>query len=77
MKPKVCANYGSRPRAGQNITVEDQVAEGDKVTTRFTFSGTQRGKFAGIPPTGRRVTVTALNIYHIKGASPYDSAAHR
>ncbi len=48
-----------------HITVEDQVAEGDKVTTRFTISGTQRGEFAGIPPTGRRVTVTALNIHRV------------
>lgn len=48
-----------------HIAVEDQVAEGDKVTTRFTISGTQHGEFAGIPPTGRRVTVTALNIHRV------------
>lgn len=50
-----------------HITVEDQVAEGDKVTTLFSISGTQRGEFAGIPPTGRKVTVTALNIHRVSG----------
>lgn len=48
-----------------HITVEDQVAEDDKVVTRFTISGTQRREFAGIPPTGRKVTVTALNIHRV------------
>ena len=48
------------------ITVEDQVAEDDKVTTRFTITGTQQGEFAGIPPTGKPVTVSALNIHRIR-----------
>ncbi|MCL5999555.1 MAG: ester cyclase [Chloroflexi bacterium] len=47
------------------ITVEDQVAEGDKVVTRFTIGGTQQGEFADIPPTGRWVTVTVLNIHRV------------
>jgi predicted ester cyclase len=43
-------------------TIEDQVAEGDKVATRLTFSGTQSGELMGIPPTGKRVTFTSLTI---------------
>src|SRR3954454_23630079 len=36
-------------------TILEQVAEGEKVVTRKVFSGTHRGAFQGIPPTGRRV----------------------
>src|SRR4249920_2345139 len=36
--------------------VEDIIAEGDRVAIRISSSGTQRGEFAGISPTGRRVT---------------------
>jgi predicted ester cyclase len=43
-------------------TIEDQVAEGDKVATRLIFSGIQSGELMGIPPTGKRVTFTSLTI---------------
>jgi steroid delta-isomerase-like uncharacterized protein len=48
-------------------TVEDQVAEGDKVASRFTFRGTHRGELAGIPPTGNQVEVTGIVISRIEG----------
>jgi steroid delta-isomerase-like uncharacterized protein len=35
------------------MTIEDQVAEGDKVVTRFRARGTHSGTFQGIPPTGK------------------------
>jgi hypothetical protein len=35
------------------VTVEDEIAEGEKVATRFTWRGTHRGAFQGIAPTGR------------------------
>jgi len=47
------------------FTVEDQVAEGDKVATRFAVRGTHQGEFAGIPATGKPVTFTALNIHRV------------
>ncbi len=47
-----------------HITIEDLIAEGDKVVNRFTFTGTQTGDLLGIPPTGKRVTVTAIVISH-------------
>ena len=43
-------------------TVEDQVAEGDKVVTRFSSQGTHQGEFMGIAPTGNRVRVTGIDI---------------
>lgn len=44
------------------ITVDDQIAEGDKVASRWTARGTQTGEVAGIAPTGKGVTVSGLTI---------------
>ena len=43
-------------------TVEDQIAEGDKVVTRWTGRATHRGELQGVPPTGRQVTITGIVI---------------
>ena len=45
--------------------VEDIVAENDRVVTRFRSSGTHRGEFAGLPPTGRRVEISEVAIYRL------------
>jgi predicted ester cyclase len=47
------------------FTVEDMIGEGDKVTTRKTFHGTHEGEFMGIPPTGRRVSMSLIDIVRI------------
>ena len=47
-------------------TVEDQLAEGDEVMTRFTQRGTHRGEFMGIAPTGKHVTVTGIAICRVE-----------
>jgi steroid delta-isomerase-like uncharacterized protein len=44
------------------FTMEDQIADGDKVVHRLTATGTHRGEFMGIPPTDKRVRVTGVNI---------------
>jgi steroid delta-isomerase-like uncharacterized protein len=46
-------------------TVEDTVAEGDRVVTRTTWRGTHRGAFLGIPPTGKQVSVTGIDISRV------------
>jgi steroid delta-isomerase-like uncharacterized protein len=48
-----------------HLTVEDMVAEDDRVITRFTSRGTQKRAFVGIPPTGRQVTVKTIVIARI------------
>jgi len=47
------------------VTVEDMIAEGDKVVARYTAHGTQRGELLGIPATGKSVTTTAIDIFRI------------
>jgi steroid delta-isomerase-like uncharacterized protein len=51
--------------ADLTFTVEDQVAEGDKVATRFTITGTHQGEFVGIPATGKPIRVQAINIHRV------------
>jgi predicted ester cyclase len=48
-------------------TVEDQVAEGDKVVTRWSFTGIHRGNLTGIAPTGKPVTTSGVMIDRIVG----------
>lgn len=44
------------------MTVEDQVAEGDRVVTRWSARGTHKGSFFGIAPTGKIGTMTGIEI---------------
>lgn len=48
-----------------NFAVEQQVAEGDTVVTRWTARGTHRGKFMGVPPSGRRIEVSGMSMDRI------------
>ena len=48
-----------------HLTINDQVAEGDRVVTRWAFRGTQFGEFAGIPASGQGVWFTAISIHRI------------
>ena len=49
-----------------NVTVEDMVAEGNKVTARFTARGIHKGQFMGLPPTGKPITMTGIEIFRIE-----------
>ncbi len=47
------------------VTIEDLIAEGDKVVSRSTYTGTHRGEFQGMPPTGKGFTISGMNITRI------------
>jgi steroid delta-isomerase-like uncharacterized protein len=49
------------------FTVEDQIAEGDEVVTRWTGQGTNEGEFMVIPPTGQQVTVMGIEFDRVSG----------
>lgn len=48
-------------------TIEDQIAEGDKVVTRITVRGTFVGEYLGIPPNGKQITAEGIMIHRIAG----------
>lgn len=45
--------------------VEDLVAEGDRVAVRWTATGTHRGTFMAIPPTGRAMSITGMDLFRV------------
>jgi steroid delta-isomerase-like uncharacterized protein len=45
--------------------IQDQIAEGDKAVTRWTFCGTHQAEFVGIPATGNEVSFAAINVHRI------------
>jgi predicted ester cyclase len=47
-------------------TIEDLIAEGDKVVARWTSHATHRGEYMGIPPTGREVEFAGISLYRIE-----------
>ncbi|HMD84569.1 MAG TPA: ester cyclase [Terriglobia bacterium] len=55
------------------MTIEDIIAEGDKVAARFVEGGTHQGVFMGIAPTGRRVTFREIAIVRIVNGKVVES----
>ncbi len=55
------------------VTIEDQVAEGDRVTTRWTSHGTHTGDLMGIAPTGKSVTITGISIDRFENGKVVES----
>lgn len=49
------------------INVGDMIGEGDRVALRLTATGTQKGEFKGVPPTGTKVTFGAQYFFRFKG----------
>jgi steroid delta-isomerase-like uncharacterized protein len=48
-----------------HFTVQDLIADGDRVVVRWTNAGTHVGEFAGIPATGRTFTIAGIDIYRV------------
>jgi predicted ester cyclase len=59
-----------------SITVEEVMAEGDRVAARVTMRGTHRGEFQGIAPTGKRVEVKAIDMFRISGGKIVEHWGH-
>jgi steroid delta-isomerase-like uncharacterized protein len=53
--------------------IEEQIGEGDKVVTRFTWTGSQKGAFMGIPATGKQVKVKGVVIDRVVDGRMVDS----
>jgi len=46
-------------------TIEDIIAEGDKVWVRFRFTGTHTGEYLGLAPTGKKITIECVDIFRM------------
>lgn len=51
-----------------HVTVEDMIAEGDKVVSRLTMRGTHKDEFMGVPPTGKQINVEVIDVLRIAGS---------
>jgi steroid delta-isomerase-like uncharacterized protein len=58
------------------FTLEEQIAEGDKVVTRWTTRGTHQAELMGIAPTNKLVTVTGMTIDRLEGGKIAESWAN-
>jgi steroid delta-isomerase-like uncharacterized protein len=56
-----------------SIRIEDQIAEGDKVVSRWSGSGTQNGKLMGMPASGKQARVTGITIDRLEGGKIIES----
>ena len=54
-------------------TIEDQIAEGDRVVTRWRMRGTHQGEFRGIAPTGKELDVTGIGIFRFSDGKVVES----
>lgn len=63
IKAYVSKNLNAFPDV--KFTIEDQIAEVDKVVIRTTFTATHKGEFMGIGPTGKKVKVTLIIIFKL------------
>lgn len=66
--PEGARQHDTMLRAGFpdiQVTVEDQIAEGDRVATYWTARGTHNGEFNGIAATGAQITIPGITIFRI------------
>lgn len=53
-------------------TLEETIAEGANIVARYTMRGTHQGAFMGVPPTGKKIAVQALNIYRFSNGQIFE-----
>ena len=46
-----------------HVSIEEQIAEGDKVVSHFTIRGTHQGEFRGMAPTGKEIALTGVTTF--------------
>lgn len=54
-------------------TIEDLLAEGDKVVARWRARATHQGEYVGVPPTGKEVAFTGISVYRIEAGKIAES----
>ncbi len=58
-------NFGLVAFPDLHVTIDEMIAEDDKVMARWTQRGTHRGPFLDIPPTGKQISYSGINIFQI------------
>ena len=60
-----CVTFWRTAFPGLQFTIEDSIAEGDRVVVRWTARGTHKGEYMGISPTGNQVTFSGITTFRI------------
>jgi predicted ester cyclase len=66
-KDSASALFAAGAPSDLHITIEDQIAEGDRVVTRWTWNFTHTVPFFGFAATGKRISWTGISIYRLEG----------
>jgi steroid delta-isomerase-like uncharacterized protein len=56
-----------------HFTIDEQIAEGNTVVTRWTAQGTHKGELAGLPPTGKPATVVGIGVDRVENGKVVES----
>ena len=59
-----------------HFAVQDQIAQGDKVVNRLTLTATHTGNLMGIPPTGRKISITGMTFCRYGGGKMLEAWAN-
>ncbi len=59
-----------------HVTIEEQIAEGGKMVTRYTVRGTHQGELMGLPASGKRVTIVGAGVTHASGGKFVETWDH-
>jgi predicted ester cyclase len=70
---KAVSNMLASAFTDPEVTIEDQIAEGDVVVSRWSSTSTNSGEFMGVPATGKQVSIKGIDIARIKGGQVVES----